>query len=134
MVDRLVLWAGLGGCGLQQAGKQAATLLGVLGVGVSERVYIGGMDGRTRREEKWKGGCPLCGDDGWLDGGGFGGRGQREWEMEDRENFWKPGKRVGGVATRSLCTSPLLAPIDGERPEILTAANNNTTTQLLRRR
>lgn len=35
----------------------------------------------------------------WI---GFGEGGQREYKMEDRENFWKPGKRLGGVANQKL--------------------------------
>ncbi|KAH8155597.1 uncharacterized protein LAJ45_00607 [Morchella importuna] len=79
-----------------------------LGVGVSGRLYIGGGG----MEGEWKGGKEgetETGRDvrcvvtmvGWK--GGLG-KGQREWEMEDREFFWKPGRR-----------------------EILTAANDNNS-------
>lgn len=66
----------------------------------------------------------------WLEGreGGCNGR--------SRKTSGSPERDLVVSRPRSLCTSPLLAPINGEWPEILTNDNdndNNSTIEIGRR-
>lgn len=68
-------------------------------VGVSEQAYIGGMEewknGRKGGNASGRGvGCSLRGV------GLAQGKGRGQWKIA--KNFWKPGKRLGCVATQKL--------------------------------
>lgn len=113
-------------CSKQQASKQAsrqagsdkaaAAAVGWLSLGVSEQAYIGGGNGGWKNGRKGGNGSGR-GAGCSLRGVGLA-RGREGGQWKIAKNFWKPGKRLGCVATQKLMH--VSTPIDGERPEILT--------------